>query len=158
MIGLLEPLYWNWYVLGLGLVALELLLPGVYVIWFGIGALACGVLAQAFPDLGWPVQVVAFCGISTVSLFVGRRVIRRARPSDTTTLNRRLHQYVGRRAVLESPVVNGAGRIRLDDTFWIVECAGDPGAGTRVVVTGVRGSRLVIALDGDGGGGTGPET
>lgn len=140
---LLEPVFWNWYLLGVVLVVIELLLPGVYVVWFGIGALVCGLLFQVIGDIYWPYQIIAFCTFSSLSLFLGRRFIKQAAPSKTSTLNRRLYQYIGRRGTLETPIVNGKGRVKLDDTYWTVTGADLP-ANTAVTITGVENSRFVV--------------
>jgi hypothetical protein len=38
--------------------------------------------------------------------------------SDQPKLNRRGEQYVGRTFTLEEPIVNGHGKIRVDDSTW----------------------------------------
>ena len=38
--------------------------------------------------------------------------------SDAPNLNRRSEQYVGRVFALHEPIVNGVGKIRVDDTIW----------------------------------------
>ena len=70
----------------------------------------------------------------------------KAAPAEDSTLNRRLASYVGRRAEVVQPIVNGKGRIRLGDTLWIVQGKDCP-AGTMVTVTGVDGSELVVEFE-----------
>src|SRR5690606_40180997 len=48
--------HWVWLTLGLILAALEMLVPGVYLIWLALAAIATGVLTFAF-DLSVPMQV-----------------------------------------------------------------------------------------------------
>jgi membrane protein implicated in regulation of membrane protease activity len=59
------------------------------------------------------------------------------------TLNRRLARYTGRDAVLTQSIVNGAGRIRLDDSFWSVRGPDCP-AGSIVTITGSDGTVLLV--------------
>jgi inner membrane protein len=49
---------------------------------------------------------------------------------------------VGRVFVLEQPIVNGVGKLRIDDTLWDVDGPDLP-TGARVKVTGLNGMRLV---------------
>lgn len=141
---LLEPVWWNWYLAGVLLMLLELAVPGAIIVWFGLGALATGFITELCGGLYWPVQFVLFSALSILSLLSGRRLIKQAAPSTTSTLNRRLQRYLGRQSKLKTPIENGTGRIRLDDTYWTVTGPELP-AGTIVEITGVEGSMLVVA-------------
>jgi len=67
----------------------------------------------------------------------------RVRPS-RPHLNRRAEGYIGRTFTLERPIVDGRGRLRVDDTMWLVEGPDLP-AGTRVQVTSVNNTLLRVA-------------
>jgi hypothetical protein len=136
--------YWHWWVLGVALAALEVFAPGAVLIWFGIAALAVGLLVLLLPGLPWTVQVVVFTALSVASL-VGWRLYARSRPerTDYPALNRRAEQYVGRVLTLDEPIVNAMGKVRLDDSTWKVRGPDLP-AGTRVRVQGVDGTLLVV--------------
>jgi len=64
------------------------------------------------------------------------------RPSESR-LNRRAEAYIGRTFTLERPIVDGRGRLRVDDTMWLVEGPDLP-AGTRVQVTSVNNTLLRV--------------
>jgi membrane protein implicated in regulation of membrane protease activity len=53
-------------------------------------------------------------------------------------------RYVGRVFTLDEPIVNGRGKIRVDDTTWNIEGA-DLAAGVSVEVTSVDGTILKVA-------------
>ena len=142
-LSLLDPVWLNWYLLGVVLMLLELVVPGAIIVWFGVGALATGFITELCGGLYWPIQFIIFSAISILSLYFGRRVIKQAAPSKTTTLNRRLQTYLGRQSVLKSPIENGMGRIRLDGTYWTVRGPDLP-VGTIVEVIGVENSTLVV--------------
>jgi len=76
---------------------------------------------------------------------VGKRVTdaRRDEETDEPLLNRRADQLVGRTAVLEEPILDGYGRIRLGDTTWRV-AGPDLPAGTRVRVISAKGGELQV--------------
>jgi len=80
-------------------------------------------------------------------VLVGRAWLRR-RPIETDhpTLNRRGEQYVGRRFTLDEPIVNGVGKLRVDDTTWKI-MGDDLPAGSQVTVTGVDGTVLVVSAE-----------
>lgn len=141
---LLDPVWWNWYLAGVILMALELVVPGYIIVWFGLGALATGFITELFGGLSWTVQFLLFSALSVLSLLSGRRLIKRAAPARTSTLNQRLQRYLGRQVKLKIAIENGTGRVRLDDTYWTVKGPDLP-VGTIVEIIGVEGSTLVVA-------------
>ncbi len=145
MSGILPILWWHWCLFGLALVLFEMLLPGVFLLWIGIGAFATGGLVGLFGIADWQVQSLIFVPLSFVALFLGRRFIRRAKPAENETLNRRLTTYVGRTAEVSQAIVNGQGRVRLGDTLWRVRGEDCP-AGSQVMVTAVEGSDLLVKI------------
>lgn len=137
--------YWHWFILGVVLMAAEALLPGSFLIWFGAGALATGILVFLAPALPWQAQWVAFAVISLASIVWWRRHGGRfARQPSHPTLNQRGAGYVGRRFTLAEAIVDGVGRLHVDDTMWRIEGADLP-AGATVIVIGVDGNALRVA-------------
>jgi hypothetical protein len=136
--------YWHWWAFGLALIVVEMAAPGVFFLWLGIAAGLVGFMLLAVPDLSWQAQVLSFAVLSVASVAAGRWILKR-HPihSDEPRLNRRGEQYVGRVFTLEQPIVNGQGKIRVDDSTWKIEGA-DCVSGTRVRVVGVDGVVLRI--------------
>lgn len=126
---------WNWVVLGFILLLLELVLPGVFLVWLGIGALLTAAVSLIFADwlfvAGWEVETVLFLIFSVAMVFIGRNFFRRDRETDEPLLNKRTEQIIGRVVVLDEPVVDGNGHVRVDDTIWRAKGADLP-SGTQV--------------------------
>ena len=136
--------FWHWLVLGVVLLILEVFAPTVFFMWLAIAAGIVGLVLALFPDLGWQMQLVLFAVLSVISVVAGRSwFTRHPIKTDQPTLNRRGEQYIGRVFTLDEPVVNGTGKIRVDDTTWKINGA-DCVAGTRVRVTGVNGTVLLV--------------
>ncbi|MCB8822422.1 NfeD family protein [Microvirga rosea] len=135
---------WAWIILGLLLAGVELMAPGVFFIWLGLAALATGVL-DAVLGLSWQASALLFAFLSIVAVFAGRALTRPKLQPDTQAdfLNRRGQSLVGRIFVLETPIKDGEGRIKVDDSSWRVTGA-DRFAGARVRVVRVEGSTLVV--------------
>ena len=134
---------WNWFILGVVLLALETLIPGVHFLWFGIAAIIVGVLALV-TAVAWPWQVLAFGLLSVLTVFWVRKY---ARPdvviSDQPDLNVRGQQYIGRSLIVDEAIQNGRGKVRVGDSLWAAEGPDTP-VGERVRVTGARGTVLVV--------------
>lgn len=136
---------WTWFVAAGLLMLLELFSPGVFFLWLGIAAALTGV-ADSLLDLPWQAELLLFAALSAVSVYAGRRVYRGPpmQPTDNPYLNRRQMGYVGRSFTLREPIVNGRGRLSVEDTVWEIE-GPDLAAGTRVTVTAVRNMSLIVA-------------
>lgn len=142
LVTILGP--WTWWVVGLLLAGIEVLLPSTYFLWLAIAALLVGTIAL-LQDIGWQVQLLLFVVFSVASVLIGRRVYGMADDdrSPDPLLNDRSARQVGRTAIIATPIVNGIGEIRLDDGMWRVEGVDMP-AGTRVRVASARDGRLRV--------------
>ena len=138
--------YWHWWVIGIVLIILELFAPGAFFLWMGIAAGIVGVILLISPDMGWQYQFIIFAIVSVVSIVVWRSYLRKhPTETDKPTLNMRGEQYVGREFTLVEPVVNGVGKIKVDDTMWKIE-GKDCETGTKVKVSRTDGAVLKVEI------------
>ena len=134
---------WAWIVGGLILLALELVLPGGFLLWLGVAGLATGVAVLIHP-FDWPLQWVMFGAVSLVAILLWLRWNRsRTDQSDRPYLNRRADRFIGHEAVLEQPIVGGYGRLALGDTIWRISGPNLP-AGQRIRIIGSEGAILNV--------------
>jgi membrane protein implicated in regulation of membrane protease activity len=134
-------------VLGLVLLALEIVMPGVFLLWIGIAALVVGAISLMPWQTEfwvWQVQVLVFLVLALISAYAGRKVMASQTNTDQPLLNRRAEQLIGRTATLADPILEGRGRIKLGDTVWRVSGPDLP-AGARVIVIAVSDAELVVA-------------
>ena len=133
-----------WAALAVVLFAAEALAPGAFMLWLGFAAAAVFVAVWAFDGFSVLMQVVLFVVLSFVSIQIYRTWFRkRARQSDQPLLNRRAEQLIGRVVPLDQAIVNGNGRAKVDDAFWVV-AGPDLPAGSPVRVVAVDGMTLKV--------------
>ncbi|MFC4454019.1 NfeD family protein [Deinococcus sonorensis] len=138
---------WHWWALAAVLLILEVLVPGVFLVWLGIAAAVLGLLVALLP-LGVPLQLLLFGALSVVSILVGRRVLARLPHSaEADQLNRGAARLIGRTVVLTEPIRHGQGRARVGDGVWPVQGADAP-AGSTVRIVAVQGTTLLVRPDG----------
>ena len=124
---------WNWVIVGAILLALELAVPGAFMMWLGLAAILVGVISFAV-DWSWQAQFVAFAVFTAASVPLWRRFARKVEPQlESPFLNRRTEALIGRVFTLEKPIVDGVGTVRIDDTDLAGERARlpRPAAGSR---------------------------
>ena len=155
--------HWVWIAIGLILAALEMLLPGVYLIWLAVAAIVTGVLTFGL-DLALPSQIVVFVSASLIAAFSARRFLKDSPiESSDPLLNQRGTRLIGDTAVVTQAFDGGSGRIRHGDSEWLAK-GPDLAIGTRVRITGNDGAILIVepavmlpppeeSPSGEGGGG-----
>ena len=144
IVGELGP--WNWVAIGLVLLVMEIALPGVFLLWFGMAAIVVGALSIMFHNAAfwpWEAQIVVFLILSLVMAYFGKRLMDKGDVTDEPLLNKRSEQLIGRTATLGEPIKEGYGRIRIDDSQWRVKGPDLP-AGARVKISAVDGGELIV--------------
>lgn len=130
--------FWHWWILAVALIIIEILLPTFFALWLAIAAALTGLLLLIFPALGWEWQLLLFALFSVVSIVAWRRYYQKHPiKTDEPMLNRRGEGYVGRELTLSQPIIDGIGKIRLDDSTWKVQGQDCP-VGTRVRITALN--------------------
>ena len=136
-----------WACLSLALISAEVIAPGVFMLWLGIAAAVVFGVVLLVPGIPVLWQALGFIVLSFASIAVYRKHFRQdAERNDQPLLNRRAEHFIGKNFVLESAIVNGAGRLKIGDAFWTV-AGEDLPVGTRVRVVQSDGMVLTVVAD-----------
>ena len=142
--------WWHWIVVGLMLIALEMAASGgFYVIFFGIAAIAIGLLHAL--DLAGPLwfQILLFSAVSVGSLLFFRRPFMRWMQLDLPGSD--VDSMIGETAVpLEDIDAGAVGRAELRGTVWSARNRANAAVrkGQRCTVVAV--DRLMIFVEPEG--------
>jgi membrane protein implicated in regulation of membrane protease activity len=133
-----------WIVAGIVLAAIELMIPGVFLIFLAAAAALVGVITLMLPDLPLTVQLLGFCAWSVVTVLIGKRWYRDF-PVETADplLNNRVARLVGEIVIVVAAIEGGHGRVRVADGEWPASGPDAP-VGTRVRITGAQGASLLV--------------
>ena len=139
-----EVVYWNWWVLALLLIIVEVLVAGTFFLWMAISAAAVGLVLLLLPNISWETQLALYASFSIISIVLSQIwLAKHHRKAPLSTLNRRGSQYIGRTYTLTEAIVDGEGRLNIDDTVWRVS-GPDTEAGMQVIVDGMAGTILRV--------------
>lgn len=141
---MIRSMYIVWLVLGVGLVAAEMLTLDLVLVMIGVAALLAG--GAALLGAGLTVQLLVLAAGSGVGLFLVRPTVKRhltqgpelAQGSDT---------LLGRRATVTAKVGPDGGQVRLDGELWRArpfDDASELTVGTPVSVLSVSGVTLYV--------------
>ncbi|HDN26934.1 MAG TPA: NfeD family protein [Thioploca sp.] len=145
----MEVSYIHWWILAVALLMLEFVALGTFgsfFLWPAIAAAALGFLMLLFPMLSFEYQVIILAMISIVSVIFGRLYLgKHPLSNDQPYLNKRGSELVGRAYPVSEAIVNGVGKILVDDSTWRVEGSDCP-VGTQVKVVTAGSVRLEVEL------------
>ncbi|MEN8226507.1 MAG: NfeD family protein [Bacteroidota bacterium] len=107
-----------WFLIGLGLLLLELLLPGLVILFFGTGAWVTA-LVCAITDVNLNWQILIFLVASLLGLILLRKYLKRRFFSRTDKeIQDQLEEFIGRKARAVEEFKNGAGKVEFKGTRW----------------------------------------
>jgi hypothetical protein len=138
----LDPQWW--WLIGAALLGIaELLIPGMFLIWFAAAAALTGFAALI---LGIPLafQFGLFALLSIAAVYGGRRLYA-ANPVESSDplLNDRAARLRGEIVLVVEPIQHGTGRVRVGDSVWNAR-GPDAELGARVRITGATGTCLEV--------------
>lgn len=137
--------HYGWWLLGLLLIATEMVVPGYFLLWIGIAAAVMGVVTLLLPGLPFIVQTVVFGVLAVLICAIYWKYIRpRAElRDDQPLLNKRGERMIGRRVLVAQAIVNGRGKVSVGDGEWLAEGPDLP-TGSEVEVVSIRGTTLQV--------------
>ena len=139
--------WWSWIILGLSLVAAEVLIPtDFFFLFFGFAALVIGGLAGVGAVESAPLQWLLFSVLAAAALFFFRGPLL-ARFKGTAREAQDVDSMVGETAVaLEDILPGGLGKVELRGSTWSARTSGPSGVvkGQRARVERVDGLTLWI--------------
>lgn len=142
---------WGWIIAGMVLAGLEILVPGVFLLWIGLGAVLVGLLLSLFPELPVAWQALVFAVAMVASLGLGFAIQRRgSRAADQGFLNRETEAMVGQRYLAIAPFAAGRGRISVQDSSFAALSDEAIAAGELVEVVAIVDGRPKVVKVGEG--------
>lgn len=137
---------WLWTIGGILLLMLEILAPGVFLIFIGVAAIATGIFTLLF-DLALPSQLALFVIYCLLAVMAGRRFYANKEDnSSDPLLNDRAARLVGKLVTVVEPVDDHGGRVRVGDSDWSAR-GGPAQPGERVRITGIDGNCLRVEVE-----------
>ena len=122
----------NWIIAGLALSLLELIVPGVYLIWFGFAAFVVGIAVYFLP-IELTTQLIVFAISSGIFAVIGVAVYRNT-----------AEQYVGQLVTVAEDAEDNRTKVKIGDTYWLASCQKAFKQGDTAKVVGVKDSLILI--------------
>ena len=107
-----------WFLVGLGLLLLELVLPGLVILFFGAGAWVTA-LVCAFTNINLNVQILIFLVASLLGLVLLRKYLKtRFFNRSNKEIDDQLEEFIGHKAKVIDDFKDGEGKVEFKGTRW----------------------------------------
>ncbi|MBN1804051.1 MAG: NfeD family protein [Sedimentisphaerales bacterium] len=128
-----------WFLVGLVLLIMELILPGLIIAFFGVGAWIVA-LVCLITDVSLNIQLTIFIISSILSLLCLRRWLKGiflGHSGSKQNLKENLEEFIGQKAVVKEKIVPKAGgKVEFHGTNWLAQADEEIAEGTMVQIIG----------------------
>lgn len=133
---------WLWTIFALVMGLGEIFTAGFFLLPFAIGAASAALLAWL--NVGILAQWLVFFGVSAFSFAYLRKYVRRQDEADQPLVG--ANRWIGQEGVVLESIdpMSGRGMVRILNEEWRASAMGPVETGTRVIVVGVKGTRLIV--------------
>ena len=138
-----------WFLVGLVLLIMEFILPGLVVFFFGVGAWIVAIICL-FTEIGINTQLIIFIVCSVLSLLVLRRWIKGIFLGHTDSrqdLNKNMDEFVGHRAIVKQKILPKlGGKVEFHGTNWEAQSEQEIAEGAVVEIVGKDNLTLKVKI------------
>ena len=126
-----------WFLVGLALLVLEFIMPGLIIGFFGIGAWIVAIICL-MADIGINAQLIIFIIASVLSLLLLRKWLKGifiGHVKSKQDMTEDLNEFIGERVVVKEKITPKAGgKVELHGTNWIAKADEEIAEGTVVEI------------------------
>lgn len=134
-----------WFIIGLGLFLLELVIPGFFIFFFGLGAWVTA-LVCLLVEPGTNLQIVIFAVTSVLSLIGLRKIIQKKFFYSKENLSEEVEdEFTGKEAIAKADFGSDKnGKVEFKGTMWNAESKSEIKAGQRVIIMEKDSFKLIV--------------
>lgn len=134
-----------WFLIGLGLFLLELVIPGFFIFFFGLGAWVTA-LVCLIGEPGINLQIIIFAVTSVLSLMGLRRIIQKKFFYSRIDMSGEVEDEFTAKEALAVSDFGGqlTGKVEFKGTTWTSESTSEIKAGQRVIILRKDNFKLIV--------------
>ena len=129
--------HWWWFIAGVALILAEFTVPGVFICFFGIGALLTGAAVWIFPQMPFALAMLLFAVLSVVFLFFCRRFMPKSFRGTTKVDHSDIEEDDVKGAevvVTEAVGPNSPGKVEFRGSQWTARADREIAVGERAKI------------------------
>ncbi|HUX95346.1 MAG TPA: NfeD family protein [Bacteroidales bacterium] len=135
-----------WFLLGLVLFLLELVIPGFFIFFFGLGAWVTALICL-ISEPSTNLQIIIFALVSVLSLLALRKMIQKKFFYHNESLSDEVEdEFTGKEAVVIGNFENNRGKVEFKGTLWKAISDSPLMAGQSVIIVSKENFTLKVEL------------
>ena len=137
-----------WLLAGFVLILIEVMIPTLIFVFFGLSALIVAAITWLFPlHQSW--QWILFSLFSIVSLFGLRNLFKQIFSGHTEVTSNMDDDFTGRKGIVIEPITPcHPGRVEVSGSSWLAESTATLNPGTYICVIGKKNLTLLVEATG----------
>ncbi|MCK3658999.1 hypothetical protein A4G18_09825 [Pasteurellaceae bacterium Pebbles2] len=114
---------WHWLILGFALLIAEIILPGIFLLWWGLAAIIIAAMNALIPIFSLTTLGIIYAILATALSLIWWKYQHQKDQADEqkSHLNQRDHYMLGLKGTVEEMAENGIGRGHFGDTTWRIQ-------------------------------------
>ena len=140
-------LFWHWWILAGILLVGEILSFTSFLLWIAVAAFVTGIVKFFVPTIDWQWQMVLFAILAVIGVLLALMILKNRKTPEKKgyqALNSRARIHIGKKFSLDNPIINGEGKIKVGDTYWLIQCDEDLDQGSDIEVIDAKGTTLIV--------------
>ncbi len=138
-------MHWVWLIVGIALIGLEIIVPGFVIMFFGLAAVAVGVLCWFFPAMPETIQLLLFSILSFLMVWIMRKMFKKTFSGKNGAPEEVDDVFTGQHATVARAIEPGApGKVTFNGTDWQAQSDQALAVGTRVRI--VRRDNITLTV------------
>ena len=136
-----------WFLVGILLLVMEFIIPGLIIAFFGLGACVVAIVCL-LTDISLNTQLIIFIGTSVLSLLFLRKWLKGifiGHMSSRQNLKEDVSEFVGQKVVVQKKIVPKiGGKVEFHGTNWQAQADEEIAAGAVVEIIGKENLTLKV--------------
>lgn len=138
----METLFWIWLAIAGAFLIIELMTPTMIFICFVVGAVAAAIIAQIWPE-AYYWQTASFAVLSAGMIPFMRRFAKKISKPAPELSN--IDRMIGQAALVTEAIdPDLGGKVKFEGEVWLAKAESAIDANTKVKITAVSGTKVVV--------------
>ena len=134
-----------WFLVGLGFLILEFVVPGLIILFFGVGCWFVSLWILIAPDFSFSYQLLIFLITSILSLVLFRKSLKKWLYDKQNDADGDFDGYIGKHCVADSDFLSGiGGKVSFNGSLWNAHSDKEVKKGDTLIVKAVEGISLIV--------------
>ena len=136
----MSPIFWT--IVAVVFIALEVIIPGLVTVWFGLAGIVMIFLSPFIEDMA--TEFYIFAAISFLLLILTKPIIKKYFYKDGKDVDKLGSRIIGRETKIVKILDEGIYEVILDEKAWRCISSEPLEINDRVTVTSVTGNKLIL--------------